>query len=498
MATQDNNNLVDNIMDTSKKVLDTIVENTKKFTQDNTVVTETIEKGTEWYKNWLESQKNMYTKTTEQAATATETAKDNASKLNEFNENWLKTQMNWSKQMWDMNQEWFKNQASGMNTNANPFAQWQNAMNGMNNMSQWNNWMNNLSNNNWMNQMQNMNPFNMDAYKQSTEGMTSAFNQYYKMLNSNMTDWSKNLQGGTLQDVYKNMVNSGEAFTKFAEMWAPMFKAMQDKTFNMDMYKQSINPDMYKEMMDKYFGFMPESNRQYMQNMTNMMTEGMKQMSNNGMNGFQQMRSMMNNNSVNPTEMFSNMMNGYNTFNTMMTDAAGPFNKMVTPNKYTKAMGEWSDIANRAMVYNIKNAELQFMVYTQGSKVMDALAENVAKKVQEGTEVKSMLGLYQEWLNISDKTFVALFESDAYSKLMGEVGSLDMKLKKDIELQVEKSFSGLPIATRSELDELYKTIYDLKKQVRQLESMMEMDGSDDIAEDTATEEKTTKRSTKKA
>ena len=491
---QENNNIVDTIMDSSKKVLDTIVENTKKFTNDNPVVSETMEKGTEWYKNWLESQKKVYTKTTEQAATATETVKENTSKLNEFSENWMKTQMNWSKQMWDMNQDWFKNHGN-TNANANPFAQWQNAMNGMNNMNQWNSWMNNLSNNNWMNQMQNMNPFSMDAYKQTTETMTNSFNQFYKMLNNNSGDWSKNFQNGTVQDAYKSMVNSGEAFAKFAEMWAPMFKSIQDKTFNMDMYKQAMNPEMYKDMMDKYFGFMPESSRQYMHNMTAMMNDGMKQMSQNGMNGFQQMRGMMGNTGFNPSDMFGNMMSGYNTFSTMMTEAAGPFNKMVTPNKYTKAMAEWSDIANRAMVYNIKNSELQYMVYAQGNKVMDALAENIAKKVQEGTEVKSMMGMYQEWLNISDKTFVSLFESDAYSKLMGEVGSMDMRLKKDIELQVEKSFSGLPIATRSELDELYKTIYDLKKQVRQLESMMEM-GSEE--ETTATEAAPAKKATKKA
>ena len=499
MATQENNtqdtNLVDKIIDTQKKVIDTIVENTKKFAQDNSIVNETLEKGTEWYNNWIESQKKMFTKTTEQAASATDTVKEGASKLNEFNENWLKTQMNWSKQMWDMNQDWFRNQATG--AHANPLGQWQNAMNGMNNMSQWNNWMSNLQNNNWMNQMQNMNPFNMDAYKQSTDSMTSAFNQYYKMLNSNMGDWSKNFQGGTMQDTYKNMVNSGEAFTKFAEMWAPMFKAMQDKTFNMDMYKQAMNPELYKDMMDKYFGFMPESSRQYMQNMTNMMNDGMKQMTQNGMNGMQQMRGMMANHGANPSEMFGNVMNGYNTFNTMMTNAAAPFNKMVTPNKQTKAMEEWKDIANRVMVYNIKNAELQYMVYTQGTKVMDALAENVANKVKEGTEVKSMIALYQEWLNISDKTFVSLFESDAYSKLMGEVSAMEMKLKKEMELQVEKSFSGLPIATRSELDELYKTIYDLKKQVRQLESMMEMDAESEEAADAAsTEEKTAKKAKK--
>ncbi len=72
-------------------------------------------------------------------------------------------------------------------------------------------------------------------------------------------------------------------------------------------------------------------------------------------------------------------------------------------------------------------------------------------------------------MSISDKTFVSLFESDEYSQLMAEVSALQLKLRKDMEAQMEKALSGIPVATRTELDELYKTIYDLKKEVRQLE-----------------------------
>ena len=163
---------------------------------------------------------------------------------------------------------------------------------------------------------------------------------------------------------------------------------------------------------------------------------------------------------------------------------------MMTPNKYTTAMAEWSDISNRLAIYNIKNAELQHMIYTQGVKVMDALAENVAAKVKNGEEVTNMMALYQEWLNLSDKTYVSLFDSEEYSVLMAEVNAMQLKLKKDVEGQVEKMMVGIPVATRSEMDEMYKTIYELKKQVRQLQKMVDVDGE-------VVEEKTTAKTSKK-
>jgi polyhydroxyalkanoate synthesis regulator phasin len=497
MANTESSNIMDNLVNAQKQVVDTLLENSKKITNGNTVINETIKKGTDWYKNWLEDQKNIYSKTTEQASAAGENLKDNASKLNEFYQNWLNAQMNWSKQLWEMNQDFMKNN--------NPAAAGTNPMNSYYNwMNQFNNWMNNMNSSNnmmnqftqWQNQMQNQmqsnNPFSTETWTKAGENWSKMLNQYSDLMNNTFTDWQKNFQSGNVQDAYRNMVNVADGFTKFSEMWAPMWKSIQDNSFSTEQYKKFMNPSMYKEMMDKYFGFMPENARQYVQNMNDMMTGGMKQMGQMGVNNFQQMRGMMNTMpGFNGQEYFATMLNAYNEMQNMMNNAYSPIAKFITPNQYTKNAAEWSDIANRIMVYNIKNSELQYLIYSQGAKVMDSLAENVAEKVKNGVEINSMMALYQEWLSISDKSFVSLFEGDEYSKLMAEVSAMQLTLRKDVELQMEKLMTGIPVATRSEMDEMYKTIYDLKKQVRQLEKMMELESEEVI------EEKTTAKKAKK-
>lgn len=498
MANQDSKNFVESVLDAQKQAVDTVVENTKKLANGNAMVNDTMAKGSEWYKNWLDGQKSVFSATTEKANSATATAQDNMAKMNEFYQNWFNTQMGWAKQMWEMNMDYMKNATQQQQaTAANPMEQfsnmwnsqtanWNNWMSGMNMMNNWNNAMNQFQN-----QFQNNNPFSMDTWKKASDNWTSVFNQYYTMLNSTFADMQKNMQNGTTQDAYRNMVNVTEGFGRFAEMWMPFMKSIQEKTFNTEMYKQYMNPAMYKEVMDKFFGFMPEQSRQYMQNMTDMMQKGMGQMNQMGMGNYQQMRGMMNNMMPNTSDMFAGMLNGYNTWYSNLNNAMSPITKMMTPNQHTKAMMEWNDIANRMMVYNIKNAEMQYMIYNQGVKVMDSLAENVAAKMQKGEEVSNMMALYQEWLNISDKVYVSLFESEEYSKLMAEVSALQMKLRKDVEAQMEKMLVAVPVATRSEMDEMYKAIYDLKKQVRSLEKQLEA---------TATEgaEETAKSKSKKA
>ena len=491
MANKDSKNFVDTMVEAQKQLVDTVTEQSKKFANGNNMMKETVEKGSEWYKNWLDSQNNMFTSAKEKTANMNTNTQDAMTKMNEFYQGWFNTQMNWAKQMWEMNMNHMKN-STQQTTATDPMGMWNNWMNN------WNSWSNNMNQaaqwTDMMNKWQAMNPFNADAWKTATESWTGIYNQYYEMLNNGFANMQKDMQNGTTQDAFRNMVNVSEAFTRFSEMWMPFMKSIQEKTFNSDMFKQFVNPAMYKDMMDKYFGFMPEQSREYLQNMTNMTQEQMAKMSQSNMANYRQMRDMMSGMMPSSSDMFSNMLNGYNNVTKMMTEAAAPFTKMMSPNQHTKAMMEWNDIANRMAIYNIKNAELQYMVYNQGTKVMDNLAEYVAGKIESGAEINSLMNIYQEWLNIGDKTFVELFESQPYSALMAEVNALQLTLRKDVEKQMEKFMVGVPVATRSEMDEVYKTIYDLKKQVRELEKALA------TAEEAVVEEKkpATKAATKKA
>jgi polyhydroxyalkanoate synthase subunit PhaE len=481
MANLEMNNIVENIVDTQKKVVETVVENTKKFTSGNNLLNDSIEKGSEWYKNWLETQKSFFNQSTEKANATTEKVKESTNKMGEFYENYATMQKNWAKQVWDMNQDLVKGMTNNMS--ANPYVNWQNNFNNMNN--NMNNWMSNMSPANWMNNSSNYNPFNVDGMKKASENWTNVMGQFYNMLNGSFADMQRSLSGSTVQDAYKNMINVGEGFTKFAEVWMPMLRSVSDKSFNMDVYRQMVSPELYKDLMDKYFGFMPEANRSYIQNMMSMMNDSARQFGTTGMNGYRQMRNMAGM-SGNVHAMFDSMSSTYQNMYSSMNEAFAPFTRIITPTQHTKAMAEWADLSQRIAAYNIKNAELQYMIYVQGGQVMDALAENVAEKVRDGKEVNSIVSLYQEWLNISDKEFVKLFESAKYSELMAEVGSMQMKLKKDIEGQMEKSLANVPVATRSEMDELYKAIYDLKSQVRQLQSMMELSENSTEVEENGT------------
>jgi polyhydroxyalkanoate synthesis regulator phasin len=68
--------------------------------------------------------------------------------------------------------------------------------------------------------------------------------------------------------------------------------------------------------------------------------------------------------------------------------------------------------------------------------------------------------------------FTELFASDAFSKIKGEALNLSMDVKSHFEKQFEGMYVNYPIVFKTEMDDVYKTIYDLKKQVKDLQTKL--------------------------
>jgi polyhydroxyalkanoate synthase subunit PhaE len=223
----------------------------------------------------------------------------------------------------------------------------------------------------------------------------------------------------------------------------------------------------YKMFVDKFFGFMPDNMRQQSQAMNQMWIENMKKMSEQGTGSYNFLSNAMQSNPMMNANPFGGMMSAYTQMRDQATSTMSPLSNLMQDTSSVKNAKVWSDIADKMTVFNIKNAELQAMMYKQGIVAMEETAKSVQSKIQNGENFESIVKVYQEWMMNSDKVYVNLFETDEYSKLMTEVSSLQMKLKQNMDEQMETMLSqAMPIATRTQLDEIYKAIYDLKKEMR--------------------------------
>ena len=80
--------------------------------------------------------------------------------------------------------------------------------------------------------------------------------------------------------------------------------------------------------------------------------------------------------------------------------------------------------------------------------------------------------MYNEWVKVNEQLFTELFATDEFSKVKGEALTLSMDVKKHFESQFEHMFENYPVVFKSEVEEMQKTVYELKKQVKDLQSKL--------------------------
>ncbi|MCU0441241.1 MAG: hypothetical protein MUE96_02495 [Bacteroidia bacterium] len=365
-------------------------------------------------------------------------------------------------------------------------------------MEFYNTWMNNQVDMNkaWMSNMpmfNNMNNMmNMDSMKSGMDNTMHLYQNWMNSLNNTFSEMAKNYSNADAKTMMSGMFNNAEMYMNLFQLWMPMFKSMNDKSFNLDTFKQLFNAPLFKDMMDKMFNMQGDFTKQAMA------FPGMQQMQQNmysamdaNKNMFDGWKSNAMNMMPNGHQLFGQAMEMYHNAYNQMNHAFAPMMKLAGNTNQTQQLNAMKDLANEFANYQMKSAEMQYLMYQTGSKAMDELAETVYAHLRNGAEMKDFANLYTHWLNISDKHFVALFSTDEYSKMQAELNTFGNKLKMHINEQMEKAMANIPVITRSEMDETYKTIYEMKKRITLLEKQLDAEiATEETAKPTA--KKTTK------
>jgi hypothetical protein len=392
----------------------------------------------------------------------------------------------------DFFKKWYDSQMSFFNQNGENKTE-------NNPMEFFNTWMNNQMETakNWFEQSQkglgNVWSSNTDS-KKAYDNSMEMFNSWMNTLNGSYGEMLKNFgANGDAKDSFSGMFNNAQSYMKMFEIWMPMMKSVQDKSFTPEMFKNMMNTQLLKGMMDSMFNMQPD----YMKNMTDKFNSTVKDSMNSfmdqGKSSFENFRNSMNSQMPNSNEAFSKFNEMYSNFYNSLNNAAAPLMKLVTPGTQKEQMESINEMSNEFNLYNMKNTQMQYMMYVTGLKAMEEVADSVYNKIRNGEDMNNFMSIYQEWLNINDKNFVTLFDSEEYSKIQSELNSFGMKLKRKIDLQMEKSMANLPLINRTEMDELYKTIYELRKRI----SVLEKENTTTAAPEATVEASAPKTSAKK-
>lgn len=328
--------------------------------------------------------------------------------------------------------------------------------------------------------------------------------KYFNNLAENVKDFSdkmfKNFPFSNFpaqaQEFYKPYTDS---FEKMMNMYkknipAPMAGTLQlytDKIPGMEIYKKMMGmfQDMVKNPNDIMNTFMPKYNELISDVLKNFIPEsGMKFL-------------------VKPTELMEQSLDYYTKYmspwmnidNELLSrvyygDSKAYIEFFRTINeKYDETFGKVFNIMGFGL--NRENYEEQMQLYSGYNKLMFASAELMAmvtdtlqdaakdmfKKYNEllesGEEIKSFKDFYKIWFKSNEDTMLKLFNTDEFSKVFGAFADQTAKYMMLQNQAYEKVLAGLPIPTKTDMDSLYKTVYELRKDVRNIKKELEKLGA---------------------
>ena len=101
--------------------------------------------------------------------------------------------------------------------------------------------------------------------------------------------------------------------------------------------------------------------------------------------------------------------------------------------------------------------------------------------MEEGRKASSFQEFYDLWYRTNEKSMEDLFATAEFSAAFGEFTDKYFRYLTASNKVVERNLSFLPIPTNKDMNGLYRTVYDLRKDVRDLKKEMESCKSETVA-----------------
>jgi hypothetical protein len=446
-----NNPIIDNMMDAQATAMNTWMDSAKKF---QTAFTNGNPMGDSQniYKDMMDKQAAMFNGMQANGANpfmtnpmmtnpfTTNPFMNSNTRPEEFFKNWYSQQMNGVKQMTDFNQSIY-NSAINYGKTANDI---NNSFSTMNNA--------------W----------------------TNIYNSWMGTMNTSYDSFSNTMKNPFNKDMFKNMFEGNQMTLKIQEMFQPMLKAIQNNDFSMETWKNINNTENYKQMTEQVFGsFFNNGNlKDVFESSTKQLQGFFVNQNGLGKEYYEQMKNM--------TSQFPEMFSGnseqmkdlYSKMNNVFGKTFEPLLKMANPGKEKENIEATIALMDKVSEFSVKQSELQSQLYKTMQSSMEELAKETQEKykdMQAGTFTPPTANdMYNEWVKTNEKMFSELFATDEFSKVKGEALTLSMDVKKHFEKQFENVFEQYPITFKSEMEEVYKTMHDLKKTVKDLQTKLAM------------------------
>jgi hypothetical protein len=270
-------------------------------------------------------------------------------------------------------------------------------------------------------------------------------------------------------DTFSKVFRAADAFTKLYEVWEPLSTAFQKQGLDTDSFKGLFDPAKYSETIDKIFGFGAPAAAAGLTGHASDLLETW------GARGEQFLRpwaeAVRTSLDASLAAQAGDPEAAMEVFRGLCTAFDGTFGKFLTMpavGKDREQVELLSRTIHRYGVYLAKSGELHRHMQRIARQAMERVVETMAQKVNDGEPIKGFGDFVQLWTKTNEEAFLGFFRTAEFSHLQGVVLEAALDCRKQFEELMEKALGDLPIALRSEMDDVSRANYTLNKSVRAL------------------------------
>lgn len=325
-------------------------------------------------------------------------------------------------------------------------------------------------NNPWWEQQQQMFKLWSDTMNGGFPGMEAYQNMYKNMMPNVSEYWSKMGQMMPFKNLFGGMPNM-EAWT---QMWSGKVPGLDAYTKLFDLWKGMEDPIAFlQNYQEKYTDFMQEVFKNFLPAGSMALFEKPQDLVNTCIDFYKSFLSPWMQIDASILERIAAgdrraYIDFFKDFNIKYEASVEKMFSMMGMGANRESNEDQMKVMNAYIKMLFTAGELVALVTDSCRDSAKVLVERYQKNIKEGKVVTTFREFYNLWYSVTEEILLGLLNTDEFSKVFGDFADKYAQYMIACNKVQERMLASLPIPTKTDMDSLYKTVYDLRKAVRDL------------------------------
>jgi class III poly(R)-hydroxyalkanoic acid synthase PhaE subunit len=129
--------------------------------------------------------------------------------------------------------------------------------------------------------------------------------------------------------------------------------------------------------------------------------------------------------------------------------------------KLSNTFAAWAEMKKAEVLFNTEMTSV-------GMRSMEKFIATLKEKAQKGEKIENTRKLFDLWVSVAEKTYYETASTEAFAKTQADLLNASMRHRIEEKGLVEVLYKAVHLPTRTELDDAYKHMHEMRRQVKKL------------------------------